>query len=58
MVKRKQSRRSELQNKYEFLKAGPLQQELMAFGFECDDRWYTTLCDKCAGEKAGRQRYE
>lgn len=36
-------RRRQLQDKYEFLRAGPIQQDLMAFGFECSDGWLPIL---------------
>ncbi|MDA8215926.1 MAG: hypothetical protein M0Z64_11725 [Nitrospiraceae bacterium] len=40
---RDHARRRALQNKYEFLKAKSIQEDLMAFGFECGDGWVPIL---------------
>jgi ribosomal protein L37AE/L43A len=40
---RDHTKRRALQNKYEFLKAKSIQEDLMAFGFECSDGWLPIL---------------
>ena len=45
MAKESKKIRDDLQNKYKFLRAGPIEQDLMSFGFDCGDGWLPILED-------------